>query len=172
MKKIIVAVIVAILPVMAGCGGGGGGGGVFIASQPTTAVVKISSQGTLPVGTAVAGFGATLELPAGVTVKTDASGIVDPSVVVPSGLLGGTGNAFMGSVSYSAATATAKAKLNFAIASAAAAGVGVGEYATITLKLSGVNPAVTDFSVTSFVPVDLSGNTITVLSPTLALTVN
>ena len=164
MKKILAIVIMPILLMVAGCGGGGG------SSIPSnTVVVKVSSQGIPPAGKTVAGFGATVELPAGVTVKTGANGIVDASVVVPSGLLGGVGNAIVGSVSYTVATATAKAKLDFAIASTAAAGVGVGEYATLNLQFSGVRPSAADFTATSFDPIDLSGNHITTLSPILAL---
>ena len=151
MKKLIAVAIMAILPMIAGCGGGGGG------SAPQVAL-KLSAQGTLPAGKAVAGLGATLELPAGVTVKTAAGGVVDPTVVVPSGLLAGAGNATMGPVTYTAATATGKAKLNFTVASTAAAGVGVGEYVTITCIFSGVAPTAADFTVLTFDPVDLDGN--------------
>lgn len=144
-----------IMPMIAGCGGGGSTSGAP-SSSPTTAVLTFSSQGTLPAGKSVSGFGAIIELPAGVSVKTDAGGVVDATVVVPSGLLGGAGNAGMGPVTYTAATATAKAKLNFTIASTAPLGVGAGEYATLNLNLSGVTPAVTDFNVTLFKPIDMS----------------
>lgn len=172
MRNILTVMIMAILPLIAACGGGGGGGSV---SMPTAAVLKLSSQGTLPAGTAVTGIGATIELPAGVTAKTATGGAVDATVVVGSALMATTGTApvgTMGPVTYTPATATAKAKLDFTIASTAAAGVGVGECATITLILSGVNPAVTDFNVTSFKAYDLSYTQIPALTSKLALTVN
>lgn len=78
----------------------------------------------------------------------------------------------MGPVNYTPATATATAKLDFAIASTVAAGATVGEYATITQILSGMNPAVTDFTVTSFKAYDMSFAEITALTSKLALTVN
>ena len=139
----------AMMSLIAGCGGGGGGGE---SSASTSAVLKLSATpGTLPAGKTVAGIAATIELPTGVTVKTAADGkTVDPTVVVPSGLLGGAGNAVMGPVSYTAATVTGKAKLDFTTASTAAAGVGEGEYVTITFILSGILPAGADFNVSSF----------------------
>ncbi len=170
MKKILMALFLIVSTMMTGCGGGGGGSSTP-AAAPTTAVVKLSSQGTLPPGAALAGVGVTLELPAGVTVKSDGGGVPDVSVVVPSGLMGGAGNAVVvaGSLSYTAATATIKAKLNFTLLSNVPGGVGVGEYATLTLNLAGVTPAATEFTVTLFDPIDLLGNHLTVLSSHLAL---
>ncbi len=158
--KIMTVALLALLPVIAGCGGGGGGtaattptggSGGGTPPAPTAALLRLAAPpGTLAAGTTVAGVAATVELPPGVTVKRAADGItVDPSVVVPSGLLGG-GTTVMGPVSYTAATATAKARLDFTIASTAIAGVGEGEYATITFILNGVTPAVSDFTVSSF----------------------
>lgn len=161
MRKIFALILLTIVAVTAGCGGGGGG------STPTTAVVKLSSQGTLPTGKAVAGFGATLELPAGVTAKIT-GGAVDATVVVSSGLLAGSAGT-LGPVTYTPATATAKAKLDFTLASTTTAGVGVGEYATITLNLNSGSPTATDFNVPVFTPVDLSFANITGLTPKLTL---
>lgn len=130
---------------------------------PTTAILKLSSQGVLPVGKAVSGFGATLELPAGVTAK-NTGGVVDATVVSGSGLLAG-GAGTLGPVTYTPATGTSKAKLDFTIASTAPAGVGVGEYATINFSLNGVSPTASEFSITSFKPIDLSYTDITTLIP-------
>lgn len=165
MKKIFV-LIVAILPLLAGCGGGSGGGtaGGGTAPVPAIAVLKLSAQGTPPLGKAVIGFGATIELPTGVTVKTGAGGAVDSTVVVPSGLLAGAGNTTMGPIAYTAATATSKAKLDFTIASTSAAGVGVGEYVTLTFILSDVSPSAADFNVISFKPIDQSYADLTTLT--------
>lgn len=170
MKKIMAVLVLAILPMIAGCGGGGGSS----QPMPTAATLKLSSQGAMPAGKAVSGVTVTIELPAGATAKST-GGVVDATVVVGSALMATTGTApvgSMGPVNYTPATATAKAKLDFTIASTAVAGVAVGEYATITLILSGVNPAVTDFNVTSFKAYDMSFAEITALTPKLALTVN
>lgn len=163
MKKALGILLLAIMPMVAACGGGG-----ETSPMPTTAVITLSSQGTLPAGNGVTGFGATIELPAGVTAKTVTGGAADAAVVVPSGLLAGSAGT-LGPVNYTPATATAKAKLDFTMASMVDAGAGVGEYATITLILSGVTPAVTDFNVTSFQPVDLSFSPIATLTSKLSL---
>lgn len=166
MKKILAVLIMMILPMIAGCGGGGG------SSAPlTAAVVKLSSQGTLPAGKAVSGIAATIELPAGVTAKTTAGGAVDATVVVGSGLLATTAGT-LGPVVYTPATATAKAKLDFTIASTAVAGVGVGEYATITLIITNANPAASDFTATSFKAYDMSFAEIPALTSKLAVALN
>ena len=168
MKKLILLVM-AILPMIAGCGGGGGGDNA--APLPTAATLKLSSQGTMPVGKAVSGIDVTIELPAGATVKTT-SGVVDATVVVASGLLT-TATSSMSPITYTPAAGATKAKLDFTIASTALAGVQVGEYATITLILSGVNPAVTDFNATLFKAYAVDGSgAISALTPKLALTVN
>jgi len=170
MKKIVAAFVMAILPMIAGCGSDGDS-----TPAPTAATVKVSSQGTMPAGKAVTGVAVTIELPAGVTAKTTTAGAADATVVVGSALMNTTGTTpvgTMGPVTYTPATATAKAKLDFTIASTAVAGVGVGEYATITLILAGVVPTGTDFTVTSFKAYDLSFAEIPALTSQLALTVN
>ena len=157
MKKIIL-LILAILPMMAGCGSDGN-----TVQQPTTATLKISAedlQGTIvPVGAkVVAGIEATIVLPTGVTVKTTKDlgngGFEADGSVIASGLLKAAGvqSDLMTPVYTPANVATnTKAKLYFIITCVpSTAGVAVGEYATITLNLSGVNPAVSEYSVTPF----------------------
>lgn len=157
----------AILPMVAGCGGGGDGVNPLLL-LPTSATLKLSSQGTMPAGKAVSGIDVSIELPAGATVKTS-GGVVDASVVVASGLLT-SATSTMNTPTYTPAAGAAKAKLDFTIASTAAAGVQVGEYATITLILSGVNPALTDYKVTSFKAYAVDGTgVISELSSKLAL---
>ena len=165
MNKMSLAVVFMILTMITGCGGGGSSPPSSI--TPTTAVLKFSSQGTLPDGKAVAGVRATVELPAGVSVKTTGTGDVDTTVVVPSGLFDKQDNLLP--VTYTAATANAKATLSFSIVSLKPAGAGVGEYATLTLNLSGVSPVVSDYRITLFNPRDMSGGDITALTPALAL---
>lgn len=143
---------------------------VTITATVTSAILKLSSQGTLPSGKVVTGFGVSIELPAGVTVKTTTGGAVDSTVVVPSGLL--AGNSSMAPVvNYTAATGTSLARLDFTIASNEAAGVGVGEYAAITLILNGVSPTAADFTITHFTPVDLSYDNLTTLTANIILSV-
>jgi hypothetical protein len=163
MKKMMILVLAALLPLLSGCGGGGSSG-------PSVAVVKLSAQGELPAGRSVAGLGATIELPAGVTVKTTATGAVDAGVVTPSGLFG-AGNAAMGPVSYTPATATSRARLDFAVFSTAPGGVGVGEYVTINCSLHGVTPVAADFLVSSFTLTDLNYVELTMLTASKSVTV-
>lgn len=139
------------------------------AATATSATLKIFSQGALPTGKAVAGIGFTIELPTGVTVKTTSGGVVDATEVVPSGLL--AGKATMTLVNYSVATATSKAKLDFTIASTSIDGVGVGEYVTLTFIVDGLSPAVSDFNISSFKPVDLNFAELTTLAAVKTLTV-
>ena len=165
MNKMSLAVVFMILTMITGCGGGGSSPPSSI--TPTTAVLKFSSQGTLPDGKAVAGVRATVELPTGVSVKTTGTGDVDTTVVVPSGLFDKQDTLLP--VTYTAATANAKATLSFSIVSTKAAGAGVGEYATLTLNLTGGSPSLADFKIISFDPIDLSFGHITALTPVLAL---
>ena len=149
MRRMIFIWVVLSICTLAGCGSD--------SSTPrtpvTTAILKLSSQGTLAAGTSLSGVGITVVLPAGVTVKTAAGGAVDPSVVAVSGV------AVPGALTppvYTPATATAKATLHIVIASSAAGGFGVGEFATVTCDIApGIFPVATDFSLTSFTPADL-----------------
>jgi hypothetical protein len=88
-------------------------------------------------------------------VKLATDGTVDPTVVVPSGVLAGSASA-LGPVTYIPAVGTTKAKLDFTIASTAVAGVGEGQYVTVNFVLAGVSPAASDFNVLSFKAFDMS----------------
>jgi hypothetical protein len=166
MKKIIAVAIMAILPMFAGCGGGGGG-----SEQPK--VVISATPGTLPAGKLVSGFGATIELPTGVTVKTKTGDPTqaDPTVVVPTAFMAAGGTANVTYTLYTAATPSTKAKLAFVVASGAPAGSGVGEgdYVTITYLYNGVAPTAADFTITSFTPADQSYNALPGLTARVTL---
>lgn len=159
MKKVIAMAIMAVLPLVAGCGGGGSSA----TAPPTVAVLTLSATpGTLPAGKLLVSFGATVELPAGVTVKTNAGAPTeaDASVVLPTAFMANTGTANVSTVIYtpanSAAVPPVKAKLDFVVSSGAPAGSGVGEgdYVTITCILNGSLPTAADFTITSFTPAD------------------
>jgi hypothetical protein len=149
---------------LAACGGGGGGNAA--APQPTTATLKLSTSGTLPPGTSLAGIGITVTLPAGVTVRTDAGGAVASGVVTVTGVAA-PGTAI--SV-YTPASGTNPATLVLAMVSTATTGYGTGEFATVTCDLaSGASPKASDFLLT-LNPFDLNGNPVTGL--TASATVN
>lgn len=161
MKALLkLVILIGSFAMLFGCGGGGGdsssdkGGGAVV--QPTTAVLKLSAEGTLPAGTSIAGIGITITLPSGVTVKTDSDGKVASEVVVASGTT--AGKATFTPPNYTAATATAPATLSFVLASTEAAGFGTGEFATVTCDVaSGASPKATDVTLGDFKPIDLKG---------------
>ena len=147
--------------VMFGCGGGGGGGtggGSKVEPDPvpTTAVLKLYSEGVLPAGTSLAGIGITVNLPAGVTVQTDVDGKVAAGTVEGSGVT--AGKATLAEPDYTPATDTAPARLSFVLAGTDAEGFGTGEFATVNCDLAaGATPQATDITLSDFRPVDLRG---------------
>lgn len=163
-------VICASALVIFGCGGGGGGGtGGDSKQEPdpvaTTAAVKLFSEGTLPAGTSLAGIGITVNLPAGMTVKTDSDGKVVEGTVAGSGVT--AGKATLAEPDYTPASDTAPAKLSFVLAGTEAEGFGTGEFATVTCDLAaGTTPQATDITLSDFKPVDLRGGAVAGLTVT------
>jgi hypothetical protein len=166
MKNILFVWVALAVCTLAGCGSDDAPLIIPVtpATPVTTAILKLSSQGTLAGGTSLSGIGVTVVLPAGVTVKTGTGGVVDASVVTISGV------AVPGTLAppvYTPATASAKATLHFVIASSVAGGFGVGEFATVTCGIaSGFFPVASDFSLTSFTPADLFLQPVTGLTAT------
>jgi hypothetical protein len=113
MKKTAIAsslILALTLALLSACGGGGGGG--VTVTQPTTAVITLSTAvtGTIPVNTIITGYDVTITLPAGVTVKSTTPPQADVSVVTdyPAG-------ASMAAV-YTAATSTMPGTVRILIA--------------------------------------------------------
>jgi hypothetical protein len=130
--------------------------------QLTAAVLKISTAGT---DTSLSGVGITVSLPAGVTVKTDAGGAVDPSVVTVSGVA--VPSTLIAPL-YTPATATTNATLTFAVASNVAGGFNVGEFATVTCDITpGVFPRAAEFTLSGLNPGDLFLQPVTGLTPSM-----
>ncbi len=156
---------VLLLFILAGCGGGGSSSAPPAPTQPTTARLTLSTQGTLPTGSLIGGIDIIVNLPAGVTVRTEtASSTVNSTVLVASGQ-GASGSLVLGN--YTAATATAPGMVRILLVNAA--GFGVGEYATLTCDIAaGTTPRSADFSLTGFTPIEASSGTpaITTLTPT------
>ncbi len=151
MKKNIYLVLLLTMAILSACGGGGGGG----QGGPTTAVITLSTEGTLstgPTGTTIGGVGLTVNLPAGVTVKTDANGNVDSSVVTASGVAQGQASVL---ALYTAATTTEQARLDIALYSTSLGGFGVGEFAKVNCGIAaGSNPQASELSLTNIQVVD------------------
>jgi len=135
---------------LSGCGSGGGDG----VTQPTTAVLKMSTQGTLPSGTQIGGIDVTITLPTGVTVKSVASPPeTDSGVVVTSGVAAANSTVLS---TYTPATSSSTGKVRVLLANST--GFGTGEFMTVHCDIaSGSTPTASDFSVSGFVAKDLNG---------------
>jgi hypothetical protein len=136
-----------------------------VITLPTTAVLRLSTQGPV---TALSGVGVIVNLPAGVTVATDTSGIVVPGVVAVSGV---AVPSTLAQATFASATASANATVTIAVASSQSAGFGIGEFATVTCRLgSGPLPAAADFTLSGFNPADLFYSRVTGLTGSLQVT--
>src|SRR5512143_887519 len=129
------------------CGGGGGGGGTApTPTQPTTAVVKIATQGT-PSNSPISGVQAILHLPAGVSVKAAQSAPqTDPGVVAASGNAAGS-EPVLGTYSI--------ANNAVSLSVIKAPGFTVGEFTTVNCDIAaGSFPTAADFSVSNLAVFD------------------
>lgn len=147
---------------MFGCGGGGS----TPAPPPTSATLKLLSQGTA--GTRIRGISVTVVLPPGVTVNTstDNPAVTAQGVVVPSGATSVT--TFDPQVNpigvYTPATALARATV--AIYLPGVADFNLGEYVTVnTVIATGNFPIAADFTLKDFTAWDLDGKVISGASP-------
>ena len=139
----------------------GGGGGSSSAPPATTATIKLSTSGTLPQGTSLAGIGITLNLPTGVTFKTYSGGAVASGYV---NVTGGEASPESAIAVYIPASGATPAQLALIVISTTTAGIGTGEFASVPCDLNGTSPKVSDFVVSGFKPYDLSGNPVTGLT--------
>lgn len=174
--------LLSALIALAGCGSGGPSSSSSASSSSppssappspppsaptaTRAAVKLSTQGTLPEGKQLAGIAVLIKLPAGVTVRTDASGAVAAGVVAVSGVATQSGVTVVGPQIYTPATATTSGTLEFLIA---AGNFGIGEFAMVTFELApgSAPPAATDVTIS---PADQGLNPVTTLSVGLTAT--
>jgi hypothetical protein len=175
MKKLTKSMIltgycVAVL----GCGGGGGSSSSAVTPPVVTPpVVATSAELTLKTsGTSSSpykGIELIVNLPAGVTVKTDPA---NPKQTAPGALkLSGAFSPFSTQIfprpfwgRYSSAGAGKPATVSVAIASGLAT-FPVGEFATLTCDLaSGTTPGLTDFSVVNFSAYGSAGTTVSGLT--------
>jgi hypothetical protein len=153
MKKTILTGLMMTLVFLSACGGGGGGGGNAPAVQYSKAVLTLSSSGT---GT-INGIVATVNLPAGVTVKASPSPVnssvldTDPGVVVASGPAAGANYVLATYV-----TTTTSSQVRIQVVSSG--GFLAGEFAVVNCNIAaGYNPAAADFTITNQKAVDLGG---------------
>ncbi len=182
MKKtslLMLLTITCALTLFSACGGGGGGASG--PSQPTTAVLTLSTAvtGTIPAGTSINSYVVTVTLPAGATVKASPDGInpaklvTDPGVVTPAG--SASGSVF--SAIYTAATPTLPGTIKVYVSSGT--GFGPGDFCTINCDISaGSYPSASDFAQVSLddaTGIDASNTTVTLtneLAPAVAAAIN
>lgn len=112
---------------------------------PTSAVVKLSTAGTLPTGKKIGAIDVTLTLASGVTLKSTLTPTEpDPGVVTASGVA--ASNSLI-AAHYTAPTSTLPGKLQIGVINVG--GFGTGEFVTINGDIAaGLTPRATDFSVT------------------------
>ncbi|MGC1453981.1 MAG: hypothetical protein WA946_02165 [Nitrospirota bacterium] len=162
-----------ILVSLVACGGGGGGGGSAPA-QSTKAVITLSMAGTLPAGALVYGTQATVNLPAGVTVKASPSSANPQVMVTDTGVVSASGqaaNAETVLATYLASSTTASTS-KVALYVAKSGGFSVGEFALVNCDITaGHFPAAADFTVTDFKTFDSNGLTISGLTAGLTATI-
>jgi hypothetical protein len=134
---------VLALALISACSGGGGGGVSGTTTQPTKAVITLSTAvvNTIPADTIIAGYDITIDLPAGVTVtSTAAPPRVDDGVVTVVG--SAVGSSF--EAVYTAATSTISGKVLIQIVKAD--GFIAGDFAAVTCDIAaGFNPSPSDF---------------------------
>jgi hypothetical protein len=162
MKKRIFTMMLLTIALLAACGGGGGG--TSTPAQPTTAVIKIATQGT-PSNSPIRGVQVVLHLPAGVSVKTAQSELqTDPGVVVASGNAAGA-ELVIGS--YAAVSNTVSLSV------VKSTGFAVGEFVTVNCNIAaGTFPSSADFNVSNLTSFDTNGAAVTGLTATFTATIN
>lgn len=159
-KSIVKSLIVAALALtVSACGGNSSG--TAPSDQPTTAIIKISVQGT-PSNSPLTGIQATLRLPQGVSVKATQN-----APQTDTGAVTATGNAegaelVMGI--YSAVSGTVS------IYVAKSSGIAVGEFATVNCDIAaGTTPIKSDFNIPILDLRDQNGAIVSGLTPTLSV---
>jgi hypothetical protein len=142
-KKLLSRLLIFALALttLSACGGGGGGGSSSTPPQPTTAVLTLSTTGTISAPTVIAGYDVTITLPAGVTVKSTTPPQTDAGVVV------GTANGAVAGTSYVASYSPATRKVRIVIVSPKGNGFnGAGEFCKVNCDIAaGHYPTATDF---------------------------
>lgn len=135
-------------------------------TQPTSAVVKLSTSGTLPAGKKIGAIDVTLTLAPGVTLKSTANPPrPDDGVVTASGVA--ANNSFV-EANYTAPTSTLPGKVQVGLINVS--GFDTGEFVTVTGDIAaGNNPRAADFSATITTIADTDTNPLTGLTAGLAV---
>jgi len=155
--------VISAIALISGCASSGGGSMPATSpAHPTTAVVKLSTSGTLASGVLIGGIDVTLILPAGVSVKSARTPLTDGGVVTSSGVAGGSIDIGI----YTAATSTLPGKVRIALVNAV--GFGTGEFTTVNCDFAAGNtPTAAGFSLVNFSAINGGGAAISGLTPGL-----
>ena len=153
---------------LASCGGGGSleGGGtsqVNGPSQPTTAVVKIRTTGTLDPGAKIGGISVTGVLPAGVSVKATPDAYNQSILVTDSGIVIASGVTGTNAAAFATYNATDR-KVTIQVYDQD--GFDTGEFLTVHCGIdAGSTPTAASFNLEGFTATDLNGANINTLAP-------
>ena len=166
MRKVLALVhliIIALLFTLPGCGGGGGDDGSASASSPQ-AVVTLSTQSTAVLASnTIRGIELYVDLPAGVSVKTDSTGKAASGVVVAAGSATGPNTTILGNYPVTDPVSGNGNALKIVLADTD--GFNPGDFAVVTCdRASGVSPGPSAFQVNGFKAVDQTGTEISGLS--------
>ena len=159
------AVLSAMVLTICGCAGVDKGvpAQPAVAVLPTVAVLTLSTQGSLPPGTAIGGIDVTVNLPPGVTAKADKTSATMEGIVVASGGAQGAPSA----AKFTPAEGSAPSRVRLVLVKPA--GFGTGEFATLNLDISGAPPRPADFSTSGLSVSDTNGTAINGLTAALSL---
>ncbi len=127
-------------------------------------LLTLSTSGA---GSQIGGIDVTVQLPAGVTVKSTNAPETDAGVVVASGVA--AANSVV-TGTYSPAVGATPGTVRVVLVNGNQDGFGDGEFVTITCELAaGVSPTASDFSIMSSIVGDLTGNAVAGVSVTTAV---
>jgi hypothetical protein len=153
-------ITLCMLVSLAACSGGGGSSAPVPPTKAVITLTTLSMTGSLPAGTLIYGAEATVNLPAGVTVKASPSSENPQVMVTDNGVVSASGQA-AGAETYLAtylASSTTPTTYKVELSVAKSIGFLVGEFVTVNCDITaGYSPAATDFTVTGFKAVDQSG---------------
>ncbi len=163
---------------LAGCGGGSGDttpqgsavssrAGIDTATAPRSLNLAVNIEGSLAAGNLVGGVDVTIALPAGVTVTTNsANGEVSADAITFP--VQGRSGSRMALARFLPAAAAMPALVRIAFINTS--GINTGECLTLKLNVQGESlPTASAFAVNSATIVNLRGETLTGLAPTLQL---
>lgn len=160
------AVLITVLLLFSACKGSSSETTPQPNAQPTSAVVKLSTAGTLPAGKKIGAIHVTLTFAPGVTLKSTSNPrIPDDGVVTASGVA--AINSFI-EANYTAPTSTLPGNVQIGLINIS--GFGPGEFVTVSGDITaGNNPGAANFSATIITIADTDANPLAGLTAGIAV---